>query len=73
VRRRHLQRRFHLADPISDAPLDFRNCVALSEMTGLVKMLEIGAQFFKKFLGKAMTHRKTIVATFVQSCKVTRF
>ena len=71
--RRHLQRRFYLADSVFEAALDFRNCVALSEMTRLVKMLEIGAQFFKKFLGKAMTHRKTIVATFVQSCKVTRF
>src|SRR6476660_7984912 len=69
VGRRHLQRRFHLANPISEAALDFRNRVALSEMTRLVKMLEIGTQFFKKFLGKAVTHRNPIVAMFVQSCK----
>jgi hypothetical protein len=73
IGRRHLQRRLHFADSVLEAALDFRNCIALSEVTGLVEVLEISAQFLKKFLGKTVTHRKSIVATFVHSCKVTRF
>ncbi len=70
--RRHLQCCFHLANSIHKTALDFGHSITLPEMTGLVEVLEIGAQFLKKFLGKPVTHRQPIVATFVHPCKVTR-
>ena len=75
VRRRRLRAKlgFNFANPLMETALNLRHSFDLTEMTGLIEMLEIGAQLQQEFLGKTMTHRKSILHINRGKCKITRF
>ncbi len=48
-------------DAAAKSAFDFRDGLGLTEVTGFIKVLQVGAQFVEEFAGKAETHRETIL------------
>jgi hypothetical protein len=56
-----------------ETALDLGNSFNLTQVTGLIEVIEVGAQFQQELLGKTMTHRKSILHINRGKCKITRF
>jgi hypothetical protein len=56
-----------------ETALDLGNSFNLTQVTGLIEVLEVGAQFQQELLGKTVTHRKSILHINRGKCKITRF
>jgi hypothetical protein len=54
--------RLNFGDADTKPTFDLGNGLGLSEVTGLIEMLQVGAQFVEKLAGKAETHRKSILS-----------
>ena len=64
---------FNFADSFMETALDLGNSFNLTQVTGLIEVLEVGAQFQQELLGKTVTHRKSILHINRGKCKITRF
>jgi len=63
---------FDFANPLLEAKLDLRHGGTFAEVTSLVEVLQIRAQFLQKFLGKSRAHRRFILHNARCECKITR-
>jgi hypothetical protein len=73
VRLRATELSFNLDDSLAQPALDLRHSRAFSEVTGVVEVLEISAQFQQELLGKTAAHRRIILHKTRFDCKITRF
>lgn len=71
IRSHSAELRFNFANPLLEAALDFRHRCTLAEVSGLVKVLQVGAQFQQKLLGKPLSHSPLIVHLPRCRCKIT--
>lgn len=63
---------FDFSDPLAETAFDFRYGFALAEVSRLVKVLQIGAQFLQQFLGESLSHSKLILHLARCADKITR-
>ena len=59
--------RFHFHNPLIQPSFNLRHRRTLAEMSRLVKVLNVGAQFLQEFLGKSGAHRPLIL--HIPRCK----
>lgn len=63
---------FNFTNSLMQAVLDLRHSITFADVTGLIKVLEIGAQLQQELLGKSVAHRQSILHTERCKCKITR-